>query len=86
MASGSFASFHLYNLQCRLLAVVLNFEKLHYSDDDGRTPLLCIESKLGCVLFCVLVMAAISVGVETVSRVYRFEVFGLHRSVILCMW
>lgn len=86
MASGSFASFHLYNLLCRLLAVELVFQKLHRGNDDGRTPLLCTESKLSCVLVCVLDMAANSVGVETVSRVYRFELFGLHRSVILCMW
>lgn len=42
MASGSFASFHLYNLLCRLLAVVLVFQKLHHGNDDGRTPLLCM--------------------------------------------
>lgn len=86
MVSGSFASFHLYNLLCRLLVVVLVFRKLHHGKDDGRLPLLCIESTLSCVLFCVLDMAANSVRVETVSRVHRFELFGLHRSVILCMW
>lgn len=64
----------------------LVFEKLHHGIDDGRTPLLCIESKLSRVLFCVLDIAGNSVGVETVSRVHRFEVFGLHRSIILCMW
>jgi hypothetical protein len=86
MASGSFASFHLYNLLCRLLTAVLVFQKLHHGNDDGHTPLLCIESKLSCVLSCVLDMAGNSDGVETVSRVYKFEVFGLHRSVVLCMW
>jgi hypothetical protein len=62
--------------------IVLDFENVRHGTDDGRAPLLCSRSKLSCVLHCMLDMAASSGGVETVSRVYRFEVFELHRYVV----
>lgn len=83
MANGSFASFHLGSVTMADCCVH-SWHRLHANDE--HTPLHCINKILSCVLDRIFDDSASNGGDETVSRAYRYDSFGLHGYVMLCIW
>lgn len=85
-ANGSFAKVKERKYLLRRVRLLLGFKKLHRTDSSERSPLLCILSKLSCVLKCILDIAASMVGLRRVSKVYRYDIRGYTGYVMLYLW